>query len=259
MCRLLAYLGPPLQLDRIVIKPPHSLVVQSYAPQEMQEALLNADGFGLGWYHRDRAELPYLYKNTCPIWNDVNLPHLTRYVETRCMVGYVRSATPGLAVDLGNCQPFSKGHLLFSHNGYIDRFRHTLRRPIRNLLSEKADEWVQGSTDSEYLYALVLTYLAQMPLEEAIAAALHQIGDLARSPFCKFTATTIASTGDRLIACRYANFDILPTLYWLQNDPHYPEAVILASEPLFAGNWQPCPPQSRLIVEPSLDVTITPL
>lgn len=259
MCRLLAYLGPPIALEQILIKPPHSLIVQSYAPREMQEALLNADGFGLGWYHSQRMELPYLYKNTCPIWNDVNLPHLSRYVETGCVVGYVRSATPGLAVELGNCQPFTKGHLLLMHNGYIDQFRHTLRRPMRNLLSEKADEWVQGSTDSEYLYALVLTYLETMPLEAAIPKALHRIGALAAEPFCKFTATTIATTGDRLIACRYANFQILPSLYWLRDDPAYPDGVILASEPLFEGNWQSCPPQSCLIVEPNLDVTITPL
>lgn len=259
MCRLLAYLGPPISLEQILIKPPHSLIVQSYAPREMQEALLNADGFGLGWYHSQRMELPYLYRNTCPIWNDVNLPHLSRYVETGCMVGYVRSATPGLAVELGNCQPFTKGHLLLMHNGYIDQFRHTLRRPMRNLLNEKADEWVQGSTDSEYLYALVLTYLETMPLEAAIPQALHTIGALAAEPFCKFTATTIATTGDRLIACRYANFEILPSLYWLRDDPAYPDSVILASEPLFEGNWQQCPPQSCLIVEPNLDVHITPL
>lgn len=47
MCRLLGYLGSSIQLDRILIKPEHSLVVQSYKPQEMTAGLLNADGFGL--------------------------------------------------------------------------------------------------------------------------------------------------------------------------------------------------------------------
>ena len=35
MCRLLAYLGPAIALDRLISEPAHSLVVQSYAPREM--------------------------------------------------------------------------------------------------------------------------------------------------------------------------------------------------------------------------------
>lgn len=49
MCRLLGYLGKPIQLDRLLLKPEHSLVVQSYQPQEMTAGLLNADGFGLSY------------------------------------------------------------------------------------------------------------------------------------------------------------------------------------------------------------------
>ena len=106
MCRIFGYLGQPIYLDRLIEKPEHSLIVQSYQPKELRTALLNADGFGLGWYHlRDRRALPYLYKNTLPIWNDINLPHLCRYVETHCAIANVRSATPGLAVDLSNCHP----------------------------------------------------------------------------------------------------------------------------------------------------------
>lgn len=48
MCRLLGYLGEPILLESILTQPKHSLIVQSYQPQEMQESLLNADGFGLG-------------------------------------------------------------------------------------------------------------------------------------------------------------------------------------------------------------------
>ena len=46
MCRLAAYSGPPLPLAALTHTPTHSLVVQSYKPKQMREALLNADGVG---------------------------------------------------------------------------------------------------------------------------------------------------------------------------------------------------------------------
>ncbi|MBD2018667.1 class II glutamine amidotransferase, partial [Leptolyngbya sp. FACHB-36] len=132
MCRLLGYLGPRVQLDRLLFKPEHSLIVQSYQPKEMTAGLLNADGFGVGWYHPERQNEAFVYKNTLPIWSDVvNLPSLSRYVESGCILANVRSATPGLTVDLSNCQPFQYQRLLAMHNGAIEQFRQSLYRPIR--------------------------------------------------------------------------------------------------------------------------------
>ncbi|NEO87642.1 MAG: ergothioneine biosynthesis protein EgtC [Spirulina sp. SIO3F2] len=259
MCRLLAYLGRPLQLDHVLLEPEHSLVVQSYQPRKMQEALLNADGFGVGWYDTDAERLPYRYRHTYPIWNDINLSDLARYVQSQQMLAYVRSATPGLPVDLGNCQPFAHEQRLFCHNGYIENFRHTLRRPLHDLLSASAEQWIQGVTDSEYLSALILTYLETVPLVAALTQALQTVTKLAQNPFCKFAATLVISERDRLVACRYANFDNYPTLYWIKNAPGYPDSVILASEPLFPGSWHPCTPRSILTVEADLDVQSTPL
>ena len=84
MCRLLGYLGSSIQLDRILIKPEHSLITQSYKPQEMTSGFLNADGFGMGWYDLAPDPLPYSYRNTMPIWNDANFPQLARYIESSC-------------------------------------------------------------------------------------------------------------------------------------------------------------------------------
>src|SRR6266542_1108903 len=52
MCRHLAYLGPPIPLSRLLFEPPHALVHQSWAPKDMRGGgTINADGFGVGWYH----------------------------------------------------------------------------------------------------------------------------------------------------------------------------------------------------------------
>ena len=111
MCRLLAYLGPPVALADLVYGPEHSLEVQAYAPREMSAGLLNADGFGLAWYDRDRRDAPFAYRNVLPIWNDENLRSLAAYARGSCILGYVRSATPGQRLDYANCQPFVQGRI----------------------------------------------------------------------------------------------------------------------------------------------------
>ena len=51
MCRHLAYVGPPTTLAALLLDPPHGLLHQSYAPRDMRcDAVVNADGFGAGWY-----------------------------------------------------------------------------------------------------------------------------------------------------------------------------------------------------------------
>ena len=260
MCRLLGYLGKTIQLDKLLYKPEHSLIVQSYQPREMSSGILNADGFGVGWYHEQKDTNPYIYKNILPIWSDINLPQISRYVESRCVLGYVRSATPGLEVDLSNCQPFTNEGLLFIHNGFIHNFRKTLYRPIRNCLDDFTYQLIKGTTDSEHIFALVINELQASPdrtLETALANALTKLTQLAKSYKIYFSANLIISKGNQLVASRYSNRAPTPTLYWLRDDPLYPDAVILASEPLFEGNWNHCPEHSIISVGEDLEVNIT--
>ena len=259
MCRLLGYLGSTVQLDRLLYKPEHSLIVQSYQPREMKAGLLNAEGFGIGWYHPEKQDLPYTYRNTLPIWNDVNLPQLARYIESSCILSYVRSATPGLAVDMNNCQPFTHENIVFIHNGYIDSFRNTLYRSIRATLNDSTYKAIHGTTDSEHIFALIIHQLETNPqftLGQALANALAKLTELAKQEQTCFSANIVISDGKHLVASRYAYEQTNPTLYWLRDDPSYPDAVIVASEPLFEGNWKSCPTNSIITVEESLEVHI---
>jgi glutamine amidotransferase len=67
---------------------------------------------------------------------------------------------------------------------------------------------------------------------------------------------TIISDGHCLVASRYAYGSTSPTLYWLRDDPMYPDAVIIASEPLFEGNWNSCKNSSIVTVAENLDVKV---
>jgi ergothioneine biosynthesis protein EgtC len=259
MCRLLGYLGASINLDRLLYKPEHSLIVQSYQPQEMTSGVVNADGLGIGWYHTEQDVDPFTYKNTLPIWNDTNLPELSRYIESKCVVGYVRSATAGQALDMSNCQPFRSDRLLFIHNGNIDKFRKTVYRPIRDRLSDSVYQSINGTTDSEHIFALLVNALQTLPdstLEKALQTTLMTLTGLAQSHHVSFSANTIVTDGHRMVASRYGLGTSTPTLYWLRDDPSYPDAVIIASEPLFAGNWNSVPNSSILSVGENLEVHI---
>ncbi len=240
MCRLLGYLGPPVQLDTLLLHPPHSLLVQAYAPRELEVATLNADGFGFGWYRSPQEPTPFTYRHLLPMWNDPNVVSLGRYIRTHCAIAYVRSATPGQGVDISNCQPFQSDCLLFSHNGYIKQFRDTLYRPLRQAMSDRVYATIHGSTDSEHIWGLVLSALAAHPgcsLDEALTQALTQLMQLAYGYNTAIAANVLISDGQTLLGARLASHSRAPSLYWLRHHPEFPNAVLVASEPLFEGDW----------------------
>jgi predicted glutamine amidotransferase len=86
MCRWLAYSGTPVLLEELLYKPKHSLIDQSLHSQLGVETT-NGDGFGVGWY--DGGEIPAVYKNTEPAWNDWNLRELAGHIRS---VWYLRTS-----------------------------------------------------------------------------------------------------------------------------------------------------------------------
>jgi len=257
MCRIVGYMGQPLALDRLLYHPEHSLVHQSYQPKEMTAGLLNADGFGIGWH--GSAE-PFIYRSVLPIWNDANLPDLSRYVASEAIVASVRSATPGIPVSLSNCPPFRHQQILMVHNGAIDNFKQTLLTPLRDYLSARFARPIEGCTDSEHLFALILEQWGDgLSLEAALSKALSILLDLGGIHDVAVSANVILCLGDRLIACRAGNKSPQPSLYWLQNDATISGGVAIASEPLWPGKWQPFPEHTLLTVESNLSVTLQSL
>ncbi|BAC92273.1 ergothioneine biosynthesis protein EgtC [Gloeobacter violaceus] len=262
MCRLLAYQGAPVALADLIEKPEHSLCVQSYQPKEMTSGLLNADGFGFGWYDPARDSRPFRFRSTQPIWADANLGSLGRYVHSSCVLANVRSATPGLAVDLSNCQPFAFERILGLHNGFIQNFRQTLYRPIRDSLDDPFYKAIDGSTDSEHVFAFVLNTWERQggTLEDALTESIRTLAVWAAKESVSVSLNLIFADGERLVASRYANRPEAPTLYWLADDPTFPEATIIASEPLFASRgWQCVPPGSVLTVDAESKISVQPI
>ncbi len=50
MCRHLGWLGEPVSVASLVMDPANGLLVQSYSPRRQKHGLMNADGWGVGFF-----------------------------------------------------------------------------------------------------------------------------------------------------------------------------------------------------------------
>ena len=244
MCRLIAYCGPPIPLENIVITPSHSLVVQSQVAEEAKLAV-NGDGFGLAWYAgHDRAALtdvpnsmPALYKEIMPAWANPNLLHICRAVRSGLFLAHVRASTFGGA-SYQNCHPFTHGRWSFVHNGQIGGFER-LRRDMENLLPDDLFQARLGITDSELVFLLLVANGLEVCTETACRATIDQIESLHRQKAIKqpIRLTFVLADGSRLFGCRFSSDDNAPTLYMSNKLDH--GGYAFASEPLDSapGHW----------------------
>lgn len=259
MCRIAAYLGPVLPLKTFLLEPSHSLVDQAWRPREMRTATMNVDGFGFGWY-TDEGE-PAVYLNPMPIWSDVNLPHLGRALRSQTWIANVRSATGGLASNSSNTQPYLDEDLMFVHNGLFDEFATRFRPWARRQLHPEIEARIQGTSDSEYLFALLRQYVAEepdLPLETALARLLEDLEPVQGQ--ARALMNLIVTDGIRLVATRHALNSECPSLYFTADDDAFPGGILVASERLTDNEyWQPVPPHHLLILDPDEPPLVEPL
>lgn len=154
MCRHLAYLGPPTSLAALVLEPPHGLLRQSYAPEDMRGGgTVNADGFGVGWYP-DPGSDAVRYRSAAPIWSDAAFADLARVTRTAAALAAVRSATVGMPVTAAASAPFAEGRWLFSHNGVVRGWPEAVG-PLAAALPATDLLTLDAPTDAALLWVLV--------------------------------------------------------------------------------------------------------
>ena len=266
MCRWMAWSGQPLLVEELLFAPTHGLIDQSLHSRLGVETT-NGDGFGLGWY--GAGDGPGVYRSVSPAWGDANLRELAGHVESRLFLAHVR-ATTGTAIQQTNCHPFRHGRWLFVHNGVIAGFQE-MRRELMLAVDPAYFPGIQGSTDSEVLFHLALSFgLEREPvgaLEQAIGlveatAVRHGIDDAVQ-------ASMGLSDGERLWAFRYSSERRSRTLFVSSEasdikrlHPENPrlqrlrdEDRVVVSEPLadLAGVWRELPESSVMVVQPGAD------
>ena len=153
MCRWMAWSGQPVLLEDLLFKPEHGLVDQSLHSR-MGAETTNGDGFGVGWY--GTGDGPGVFHSVSPAWGDANLRSLAAHIASPLVLAHVR-ATSGTAVQETNCHPFRHGRWLFVHNGVVADFP-LLRRDLALAIAPERFADLQGSTDSEVLFLLALTF-----------------------------------------------------------------------------------------------------
>lgn len=265
MCRFLAYAGKPIALGHLIERPAHSLVEQSYRPREMHSGVVNADGFGVGWYLPDTDDAPALFTSPMPIWADSNLPQLGRAIRSGCVFAAVRSATPGMPYGPEHVQPFNYGPYLFMHNGYITHFRPRLMRRLRERLRDEFYLAIGGGSDSEHIFALWLEHVAQVgrgatAMVQALQQTLAQLHRWAREAQVDALLNLALTDGQTVVLCRDTTTATAPSLYIAENESAFANAVVVASEPLFANDrWRSVPPGTITVIGADLTVQSIPV
>lgn len=267
MCRWVAYVGSPIAPKELLHDPDRSLIEQSrrHAPNM---AVPNGDGTGLGWYDH-RAE-PALFRSITPAWGDENLLDLATEIRSPLFLAHVRAGT-GTPVQQTNCHPFRYRNWLFVHNGYVANY-HVLRREL--LLAVRPDLFsnIAGSTDSELLFHLALTFgLVEDPLQglARMAGFVEATAEAAGITDPALQMTVGLTDGVRLYAARYASGSVVNTLFVSEDAASvrmlYPEnerlshfsddARVVVSEPLAAlpGLWREVPAGAALVIDANVE------
>ncbi|KAI8374399.1 nucleophile aminohydrolase [Radiomyces spectabilis] len=188
MCRLLVYKGKrPILLSDLLTRPCHSIINQSFDSKLRidHRRPLNGDGFGVGWYESepedDTPDTPCIFTSVTPAWNNTNLTRLSEKIKSPLVFAHVRASTSG-AVTEANCHPWHYGQIMWMHNGGIAQFEK-IKRKLQNSLPEELFLFVQGNTDSEWAFALYLSFLANpnaasfehQELKDAMVKTIAQI------------------------------------------------------------------------------------
>jgi glutamine amidotransferase len=119
MCRHLGWLGEPRSVASLVLHPPYGLLVQSYSPRRQKHGLMNADGWGIGFFDED--DEPRRWRSAAPLWGDASFASVAPALRSSCLVAAVRSASVGMPIEASASAPFTDGRWLLSHNGLVDR------------------------------------------------------------------------------------------------------------------------------------------
>jgi len=229
LCRHLAWLGEPRTLASLVLEHEHGLLRQSWQPRRQHRGgVINADGWGVGFFADGRPE-PARWRSTGPLWQDASFGSLAPVLSSRAVLAAVRSATPGMPIDVTANAPFTDGTWLLSHNGRVQREALPLSRDAESMC------------DSALLAAHVFHQKADRVADTVLEVA-------AADPVARLNL--LLTDGARILATTWGH-----SLSYLVE----PDGVVVASEPWDDDpRWVDVPDRHLLTATPD-HVALTPL
>lgn len=211
-----------------MLEPAHGLLRQSYAPRRQQRGLVNADGWGVGFFATGITE-PVRWRSTRPLWSDEAFASVAPVLSSGAVLAAVRSATVGMPVDERATAPFTDGRWLLSHNGRVDR------------AALPADSAAESVCDSALLAAHVFDHGP-----ENAADTIREVAE--RDPSA--VLNLLLTDGTQMVGLTWGD----PLSYLLE-----PDGLLVASEPWDDDpRWVDVPDRHVLRVGPA-GLTITDL
>ena len=223
MCRMMGYVGAPVLLEQMLYLPDSSLLRQTVGARMLE--MLNLAGMGLAAWAPDLPDpqAPLLYHTPeLPVF-DRNLRSLSRKIRATAMIGHVRGVplTEHARVHEANQHPFHYpgARLALAHNGDLANFRD-LRFDLLPHIRPAVARHIEGTTDSEWIYALILSELddpgrlhAPEEIVAAIRRALATLRRLRERAGVRQSSSVnlVLCDGENLVATRFCfDFGVLP-------------------------------------------------
>lgn len=258
MCRLLGIVSSQPVAYRLYLREaPRSL---AHLSEE------HPDGWGAAIF--DPVQKWSMYKRAACARKDEAFHDLAVASRGVLLVAHIRQRTIG-PTSIDNTHPFMSGAWVFAHNGTIKDTTH-----LRRATSKERARQIIGDTDSEQLFAFLLTRLDEAGLsksavseatDEVIAEAvreLHTIADLGAYNF-------LLASGDSIYVHRFGR-----SLFLLEQDAahggamrhsqetgqdvEFPEscaAIFVASEAMTDEDWREIPDGMLLRLQRGRGVT----
>lgn len=180
MCRVLAFIGPETPLENLLLKPTNSLVNQALDPERHPELQLAGWGFGVWSEHLLHPEGPFIYRRPSAAFYDDNLKHTVPSLRASTMLAHVRAAAYDSAVVMAdeNCHPFSFAGTpwIVAQNGYLPNWQ-ILQRELLQHCKDDFLKQMKGTTDTEFLYVLLLSLL-EGDSDEHVQRAIEEMARL---------------------------------------------------------------------------------
>lgn len=211
MCRILAYVGPELPVENLLLTPENSLINQTLDPELHPLMQLAGWGFGCWSDHLLKPEAPLRYRRPMPAFYDDNAEGVIPSLQANTLLAHVRAAgyDAGAVLADENCHPFhfAGSNWMMAQNGALPNW--TLLQ--RELLTHCEDEHLskmRGTTDTEFLYVLLLSLLEgdtdddiQLAFERVLGLVQKAMKDLDLVALTKFKLALAAP--NRIIGVNY--------------------------------------------------------
>lgn len=262
MCRLYGFRATEVtKVECTLAHAQNALIVQSDKHRH---------GWGMAIY---RNQKPYIERQAKAAMEDEGFRRAAVRAYSDTVLAHLRRATIG-RVALENTHPFCHGPWVFAHNGTLPGFDNLRPKMLATMTFEHRAA-IQGETDSEHIFHMILSMYEAMParsLLETLRASLGQIVAWSEEidPAARIGLNVLLTDGTRLVGSRWGR-----TLHYVErsgvhdceicgfphirHDPrHSYRAVVIASEPISHEPWREVPDHSVFTVSLEMTLQIDP-